>query len=412
MNPARRLLLAGAVLPLPALGQTSASMWQSPNAAAAWIALIGAGITLIGTIIGLIWNARLSRRLEADRVKAAADLARLNNNLAARLETEKSQLAGELARLNSELARAAAREKTELDARTKYEFDARQRLYQQVEPALFLLGEVAEQGLHRIRNLALAARRGHLGSGPESWTAVHADNYYLHSTSFRLIRPLACHRLLMERVTQVDFSLDDEIKTVMVLLKAYRDVLSSPFELAARQPARPYAYLHAAPEMLPEIRDERVQRMQHIYVDQLENAVDALVTAEPAGLRLKRFSAFRAELDDAAKDTARLFFLPRYITEGFAPDTRPVLWRAILACALLLKAMLDLLAARRSEAGAPPLAELLPRIRAEAWTEELGWTGGAGAKVALAAELDAALASLLGRLDDPLLHLRPDQAAG
>ncbi len=390
MSPARRLRLAGAALPLPALAQPPASMWQSANAAAAWIALIATGITFAGTVVGLIWNARTSRRLEADRASGAAALARLN----------------------SELARAAAREKTELDARTKYEFDARQRLYQQVEPALFLLGEVAEQGLHRIRNLALAARRGHLGSGPESWTAIHADNYYLHSTSFRLIRPLACHRLLMERVTQVDFSLDDGIRAAMVLLKAYRDVLSSPFELAARPPARPYAYLHAAPGALPQIGDERVQRMQHVYVDQLENAVDALVTAEPGGLRLKRFSAFRAELDDPAKDTARLFFLPGYITEGFAPDTRPVLWRAILAGALLLKAMLDLLAARRSGAGTPPPAALLARARAETWTDDLVWTGGADAKAALAAELDAALASLLGRLDDPLLHLRPVRGAG
>lgn len=390
MSPARRLLLAGAALPLPALAQPPASMWQSANAAAAWIALIATGITFAGTVVGLIWNARTSRRLEADRASGAAALARLN----------------------SELARAAAREKTELDARTKYEFDARQRLYQQVEPALFLLGEVAEQGLHRIRNLALAARRGHLGSGPESWTAVHADNYYLHSTSFRLIRPLACHRLLMERVTQVDFSLDDGIRAAMVLLKAYRDVLSSPFELAARPPARPYAYLHAAPGALPQIGDERVQRMQHVYVDQLENAVDALVTAEPGGLRLKRFSAFRAELDDPAKDTARLFFLPGYITEGFAPDTRPVLWRAILAGALLLKAMLDLLAARRSGAGTPPPAALLARARAETWTDDLAWTVGADAKAVLAAELDAALASLLGRLDDPLLHLRPVRGAG
>lgn len=390
MSPARRLLLAGAALPLPALAQPPASMWQSANAAAAWIALIATGITFAGTVVGLIWNARTSRRLEADRASGAAALARLN----------------------SELARAAAREKTELDARTKYEFDARQRLYQQVEPALFLLGEVAEQGLHRIRNLALAARRGHLGSGPESWTAVHADNYYLHSTSFRLIRPLACHRLLMERVTQVDFSLDDGIRAAMVLLKAYRDVLSSPFELAARPPARPYAYLHAAPGALPQIGDERVQRMQHVYVDQLENAVDALVTAEPGGLRLKRFSAFRAELDDPAKDTARLFFLPGYITEGLAPDTRPVLWRAILAGALLLKAMLDLLAARRSGAGTPPPAALLARARAETWTDDLAWTVGADAKAVLAAELDAALASLLGRLDDPLLHLRPVRGAG
>jgi hypothetical protein len=390
MSPARRLLLAGAALPLPALAQAPASMWQSANAAAAWIALIATGVTFAGTVVGLIWNARTSRRLEADRASGAAALARLN----------------------SELARTAAHEKTELDARTRYEFDARQRLYQQVEPALFLLGEVAEQGLHRIRNLALAARRSHLGSGPDSWTAIHADNYYLHSTSFRLIRPLACHRLLMERVTQVDFSLDDGIRAAMVLLKAYRDVLSSPFELAARPPARPYAYLHAAPGALPQIGDERVQRMQHVYVDQLENAVDALVTAEPGGLRLKRFSAFRAELDDPAKDTARLFFLPRYITEGFAPDTRPVLWRAILASALLLKAMLDLLAARRSEAPPPPPAALMARVRAEAWTDDLAWTGGADAKAALSAELDAELASLLGRLDDPLLHLRPDRGAG
>src|ERR1700741_4790112 len=56
-------------------------------------------------------------------------------------------------------------------ARRDYEYDARKRLYKEVEPLLFQLFEASEHSYFRVKSLARTCRNGNLGKGPASWTA-------------------------------------------------------------------------------------------------------------------------------------------------------------------------------------------------------------------------------------------------
>ena len=55
---------------------------------------------------------------------------------------------------------------------------------------LFLTGEVMEMTFARIANMAQAAAGGKLGRQEASWLRG-PDNYYLLTSVFRVLRPLA-----------------------------------------------------------------------------------------------------------------------------------------------------------------------------------------------------------------------------
>jgi hypothetical protein len=335
---------------------------------------LGAALVSAGGALWAFWSAR---SLERDKAASAAQLKQLEAQLGAEGRLQ--------------------------DARTRYEWEARKRLYDEVEPVLFLTGEVMEMTFGRIANMAQAAARGQLGPGPDSWMTGPED-HYLISTIFRVLRPLACHRMMMEKLTRLDFSLDARVQAAYVLAKMYRDVLSGPFDLAKREPALPYRYVHPAEGHPYQVRDEPAEHIQHFYTDELEAIVDALVVRDAEGhLSLKRYGEFRAEQKDPAHPTARLMRPALRLFQEMAPQSRPVLWRSLLACALISKVLLDVLAERagRGRALGGRLAEALRG----AWVAEL--RAGGTADPALEAELAACVAALRGRLEgNRVAHIR------
>jgi len=317
---------------------------------------------------------------------------------ARRLEQEKAESSERLKRLEAELAAAAK----QVDARSHYEWEARARLYEEVEPVLFLTGEVVEMTFARIANMAAAARGGNLGAGPASWLRG-PDNYYLLTTVFRLLRPVACLRMLTEKLTRLDFSLDGRVQAAYVLGKMYRDVLSGPFDLAARAPVRPYRYVAPEAGQPYAPADEAVQHMQHLYTDELEAIVETLLVRDAEGrVALKRYGDFRAEMLDPAHETARRLAPALLLFRQMSPAGRPVLWRALLACAVLAKLMLDVLAERGAGAGRS-VGGRLAEVPGGAWLVELTF----GDTAALEAEVRAVVAALRHRLDgNRVAHIR------
>jgi hypothetical protein len=337
------------------------------------LAAVGAAVVSAG---GALWSLWTARRLERDKAESAAALKRLEAELSA---------AGKLA-----------------DARTRYEWEARTRLYDEVEPVLFLTGEVLEMTFARLANMAQAAAGGRLGAGEASWLRG-PDNYYLLTTAFRVLRPLACLRMLTEKLTRLDFSLDARIQSAYVLAKLYRDALSGPFDLAAQAPVRPYRYVAPEPNRPYAVEDEAVQHMQHLYTDDLEALVETLLVRDQAGqARLKRYGEFRAEVLDPAHETAKRMAPALLLFRHMAPGTRPVLWRALMACAVIAKVMLDVLAERGAGAGRS-LGGRLEQVRGGAWLAELRFADEA----AVAAEIEAVVAALRARLGSArVAHIR------
>jgi hypothetical protein len=145
------------------------------------LALLAAATSLVVAWVSYVGQRRTSRE--------QAGLGRQNAALQRELELLRSELADRTAERN---------------ARRDYEYEARKHLYEVGEPLLFQLAERAEQALYRIYNLAQATRNGKLAVG--GW--LSGPGYYMSSTMYRICAPLAVFRLLQERLTVVDLTLD------------------------------------------------------------------------------------------------------------------------------------------------------------------------------------------------------------
>jgi len=105
-----------------------------------------------------------------------------------------------LERLKAELEESQAERKAQRD----YRYDAIKRLYTDLQPLLFQLSELCESAYGHTRSLARTARNGNLGTGADSWWV--GNDYYLISTVYRLLVPLAVVELMHRQLTLVDLS--------------------------------------------------------------------------------------------------------------------------------------------------------------------------------------------------------------
>src|SRR5215212_1067166 len=122
--------------------------------------------------------------------------------------------------------------KAERDARREYEYEARKRLYRELEPVLFLLNEHSEDAYRHILQLATLARDGTLATNLTSPTKDNEDNYYLKSTIYTLILPMAIFRLLHSNLTLYDLELDINFKFQYILAKCLYLTCSNSFDIA------------------------------------------------------------------------------------------------------------------------------------------------------------------------------------
>ena len=241
-----------------------------------------------------------------------------------------------LEKLKSELAERQA----EQDARRDYEYEARKRLYHECEPLLFQLIEASEAALSHIRGIAarVKATDGRL----------YSEQYYLKTTIYRLLLPCAVFKLITTRLTLVDLQVDRVMYTQYVLAKTVYLSYTDDFRLARlikRLEYNPYV------EGWSEKRKQnpQVYRRQGFPLGRLDNALDALIIGEEETKRRfvsfgqfeEKFETLQEEDVKSSLGTARdLFF-------EFHPSTRPVLWRILIAQALLYRGILEF--SRRKE---------------------------------------------------------------
>ncbi|MDB4930432.1 MAG: hypothetical protein JWM10_2916 [Myxococcaceae bacterium] len=229
-----------------------------------------------------------------------------------------------------------------LAARRDYEYEARKRLYADVEPLLFQLHEALEEAYHRVLSLVRTDGTGNLGDGPESW--IKGNGYYLSSTVYKLLLPTAYLRLMQRRVTFVDLGLDPGIELKYQLLKMYARSFTDDFVFAS-----PHDKVQGAPSYLEERRlDYRpnhpdweklapeqpaVYARQALVLGDLEGIADLLIVQEGEKARVMFFSEFErllaaTPIDDNLTEALSLF-------RGFSPERKPVLARMLIAQACL-----------------------------------------------------------------------------
>lgn len=178
----------------------------------------------------LVW---LAKSWIGERIKGA-----IQHEYNEKLESYKAKLEVEhdrdLEKLKSELGDASA----ERNARRDYEYDARKKLYAEYEPLLFQLIEQSENAYYRVLSLARTAREGHLS--PEGGGWLKRPGYYMRSTIYKLLAPIALFKIIQRNLTFVDLSVDPGISANYTLAKVLYLTFTCDFELAGLSPAIKY----------------------------------------------------------------------------------------------------------------------------------------------------------------------------
>jgi hypothetical protein len=266
--------------------------------------------------------------------------------------------------------------KAQLDADTKekdafrdYQYEARKRLYQECEPLLFSLTELSENALGRIKGLVRAARDGELRDSPEGWLS-RPDDYYFTSTLYRLMAPVAVHKILRQRLTSVDLTVDGRIQAQYELGKLLYRSFRDDYGLARMTPPLPYDpnRLDARARL---IEEPQVFWRQGVVWGRLDDALDAMTpSAGEAGPQLMSYGRFENQYRDDAEFRERFRDAAVPLVE-FHPRTRPVFWRMLVAHAYVYETFLRVHRLQPGAHGSAPLAEVLPELNADVfdWRE-------------------------------------------
>lgn len=235
--------------------------------------------------------------------------------------------------------------KAEQDARRDYEYEARKRLYQECEPILFQWAELSDSAIKRIYALARNAKEGNLGPA-RHWLAT--DHYFIRSTIYRLIAPLAAFKLLQNRLTGIDLKLDQSINVQYLLAKSLYYTFSSANDLARTDPSIPYDpdQIGSDVSKLDEYQKkanliDRPERfwLQGLKVGTLDKLVESLISVDTTGIsHIMSFGEFEKRYFDV--ETVKGIEAQRFETfitlfSYFHPKTRPVLWRILIAQSFL-----------------------------------------------------------------------------
>lgn len=324
------------------------------------VAYLTAGVSLVCVLVNVLLTRASERK------------ARRHES---RMEGLKSDLEKEVKRLEAQLADS----NSERSARRDYEYEARKRLYAEVEPILFQLVELSESALHRIYSLARTARHGNLSDPKTSWLASDEEGYYyFHSTIYHLLAPIAAVKLLQRRITFVDLSVEKSIAAEYALAKRLLISFTDDFEFARFDPELKYdpnADALDGPEEKTLLRKAPdIYWRQGVFIGMIEGCAEALL-AEAAEGRPARVKSFcEVELERLKEDSAwsRALGEVRYLLLHFHPAKRPVFWRLLITQACIYRTFVALREAKL--AGLPPPAKPLKLIP-EAERAKLDWRG-------------------------------------
>jgi hypothetical protein len=242
-------------------------------------------------------------------------------------------LRGEQSRLLEDLRSKYSRENRLTEARLDYEYEARKRLYDEVEPILFSAHFAARSTRGRLNAFVDRLREGYISRDKrKSWMA---DRYYQRSTVYRIFLPIVLHRLLLRKLSQLDVTLEPVIGRKFMTLSIYPDILVDHFDLANVAnfdiPYDPYA--EPTKEQLEHKPGEF--KFQGLVRGEVERLVSAMIVSDPKGPAPIEWFQFEIGLDEKKADLDSAYHPVRKILTGFHPHTHPVVWRAFIAFLLL-----------------------------------------------------------------------------
>lgn len=336
------------------------SGWAVDLSSSVWGPIVAA---LITGVVGVVLKAAMDVQVAKAQGKLQMDVERA-------MTSERKDYQNALLKMQGQVQEELAAVKAASDdrnsanaARRDYEYEARKRLYNEVEPILFQVYEALEESHYRVKSLARTARKNNL-----AW--LENRGYYLTSTVYKILLPAAHLRLIQRRMTFVDLGLDPHIELRYLLLKLYVRSFTDDFNFASLSPELTYDPNHdESGERL--IKAPAVYARQALVVGDLECIADLLIVKEGDKSRAVSFGEFEGLLSASPQNG--------YIQEAFSlfqaftPEKKPVLARLLAAQACMAKLILS-----TYQAGFDPGA-LATRYDAAVTTKfaaELDWGGG------------------------------------
>jgi hypothetical protein len=312
-------------------------MVESDTAAisiAIFTAIFSGGISLISLYFTRKHDQKLAdsnntQQKELNKVKQLHELklTSLQNDFNKELEEMRQKHSTDLETVKSNLERR----KDEEAALRNYEYEARQRLYRDFEPLLFLLLEHSESAYNSILGLARTSGQGDLQPNI-GWLST--DGYYKLSTIYRLLLPLAVFKLMQRRLTIFDLDLVPSYKAQYFFSKALYLSFTDHFDLAKGPPEiKGYDPEKATSQNI--LDEPEKYRMQGIFRGEMDDLTEALIRYEPKGNpRLMSFGEFKGKYSSEGA-----FRIIGDLFQDFHPRTMPVLWRILLAQAHIYRAI-------------------------------------------------------------------------
>ena len=261
-----------------------------------------------------------------------------------------SQVLARRANTNLELLKSQLEEQgKERDARRDYEYEARKRLYEQCEPLLFQMVELAAGAHRRIVSIARSSRNGDLQPDGSGWLAD--SGYYYTSTVFLLLAPATTFKILQRRLTAIDLSLEPTLREQYEILRLLFLSWASDFDVAELEPKLTYDPDRTDPDRADReelLRDHPGEyARQGLYRGMLDVVTNALIYTSPkpsngqeVESRCMTFGEFLADFADPKTKVGALCPEFEALFKGFHPRTKPVLWRVLLTQELLYREFL------------------------------------------------------------------------
>ena len=155
-------------------------------------------------------------------------------------------------------------ERAQSDAKLKYEFEARQRLYREIGPLKFQLLIAVRDFAHQVKSQSKGARD----------FPITPDNYYGASVLHKITRLWAILELIEQRVSLADFSVDDEAQAILQLKRGVWAAFSSG----------PAAFDH------PDTNWD--EQEQHLYYNSITRIANGVLEAQDGSLATMPFHVF------------------------------------------------------------------------------------------------------------------------
>lgn len=219
-------------------------------------------------------------------------------------------------------------------ARIDYEYEARKRLYKEVEPILFAAQLAAKSLGGRLASFTHRIRDGYITLDKRTnWLTI--DQYFQQSTAYWIFLPMTYYRHISRNISQFDISLDPVIGKKFMVLGIFQSIPVADFILAQMECATiPYDPYNKDANNKVRNADPAQYRFQGIVRGDVERIVSMMMTDDERLAPLEWFM-FERQLGTANSDLHEAYKPVKDILANFHPMTHPVVWRAMIAYVLL-----------------------------------------------------------------------------